>query len=91
MEPSSQDRKIREKLAEMDRDLQDQLKDEMKQEEENVRGYFKEFQKPVSEDPTVVSKWRGIQKSLRWRPVKCSLSKLHSPSSCSIVRTCSGP
>lgn len=55
MSGSEEDKKLRERLKEKDIDFQDQLRGEMQREEENLKGYFKEFKKPVEKDPTKIS------------------------------------
>ena len=55
-QPESElDRKIREKLQKRDTDFSEELKQEMKSEEDQLRKYFKQFKKPVDKDPTVIS------------------------------------
>jgi hypothetical protein len=36
-------------------DFQQELKQEMAKEEESLKGYFKEFKKPIAKDPTKIS------------------------------------
>jgi hypothetical protein len=51
----SEDKSIREKILKKDKDFSEGIKKEMIAEENMLKGYFKEYKKPVGEDPTVIS------------------------------------
>lgn len=51
----SEDKKIRESYFKRDKDFNEKMKEEMQEEENMLKSYFKEYKKPVAEDPSIVS------------------------------------
>jgi hypothetical protein len=50
-----EDKKIRESYFRKDKDFNDKIRQEMEDEENMLKSYFKEYRKPTSEDPSVLS------------------------------------
>jgi hypothetical protein len=67
---------LREKLKKQDVDLSKQLQNEMKKEEDLLKDYFREFKKPVKEDPTVVKKQKKADNEDKAAMVKSAFSSL---------------
>jgi hypothetical protein len=49
------DKKIRESYYKKDKDFNEKIKEEMQEEENMLKSYFKEYKKPTSEDPSIMS------------------------------------
>lgn len=71
------DKRIRESYFKKDKDFNEAIKQEMEEEENMLKGYFKEYKKPVQEDPSIMSTPPPMQ---RGRPERTGPS---SPRSCS--------
>lgn len=59
------DKKIRESYYKRDKDFNEKIKEEMQEEENMLKGYFKEYKKPVAEDPSIMSKHSDRQRGRR--------------------------
>ena len=51
----SEDQRVREHYFKKDKDFNEKIKQEMEEEEGQLNDYFKQYNKPVKEDPSVIS------------------------------------